>query len=141
MLTSFWSLNKRFNTLICSTFSMNQTGIVINQTGLSYTRFSSEFLPLISNCPSLISSIRRIHLDGTNSNSYDFFTNNRYTLHYYHLKSLILTRCYLSELLIENLYFLIEYRLTKLTLILDEQIFDVFQSEEQPEIRVSSQGN
>jgi hypothetical protein len=126
ILIYFWSLNSRFNSLICSNFSTNQSTIVIAQPGLSYDRLSSTLLPLIHNSPSLISSIRRIHLDGTNSNSYDliyqccFYNKNTFT--YPNLKSLILNQCNLSESLIENLSLLIEYQLDELTLIVDTDI-------------------
>ncbi|CAF1411206.1 unnamed protein product [Adineta steineri] len=138
ILVSFWSLNQRINSLICLTFSTNKNGIIINQTGLSYKIFLSKLFPLIFNCSFLINSIRHIHLDGTNSNSYDFFNMNGY-INYPNLKSLILNRFYLSESLVENLYFLIERRLKELTLILDEDIFTVFGFEEKPWIMVSSQ--
>ena len=122
ILTSFWSLNERFDFLVCSTFSTNQKGLVINQTGLSYKIFSSKFVQLISNCSSLISSIRHMHLDGINSNSCEYFNHNKTILQYPNLQSLILSQCYLSESLIENLSWLIEHRLNALTLILDEDI-------------------
>ncbi|CAF3161151.1 unnamed protein product [Rotaria socialis] len=108
MLTLFWSLNKRLNSLICSTFSINQSGITIIQPGLSYERFSSELFPLIFNSQ-LTYCIQHIHLDEINSNSYNLFNNNRNILHYPNLKSLIWTKCYLSELLIESLSLLIQY--------------------------------
>ncbi|CAM4750629.1 unnamed protein product [Rotaria magnacalcarata] len=126
ILTSFWSLNERFNSLVCSTFSMNKTGIIIGQTNLSYKIFLTKLFPLISNCSSLINSIRHIHFDGSNSNSYDFFNKNGNIHNYPNLKSLVLNQIYLSELLIENLSLLIQYRLKELTLILDEDIFKKF---------------
>ncbi|CAF1253396.1 unnamed protein product [Rotaria sordida] len=126
ILISFWSLNSRFNSLICSNFSINQSTIVIAQPGLSYHRLSSTLLPLIHNSSSLISSIRRIHLDGTNSNSYDLIYQcccyNKNTFTYPNLKSLILNQCNLSESLIDNLSLLIEYQLDELTLIVDTDI-------------------
>ncbi|CAM4786287.1 unnamed protein product [Rotaria magnacalcarata] len=139
ILTSFWSLNERFNSLVCSTFSMNQTGIIIRQTNLSYKIFLTKLFPLISNCSFLINSIRHIHFDGSNSNSYDFFNQNGNIHNYPNLKSLVLNQIYLSELLIENLCLLIQYRLKELTLILDEDIFKVFRLEDKPYVMVSSQ--
>ncbi|CAF3299899.1 unnamed protein product [Rotaria socialis] len=139
ILTSFWSLNERFNSLVCSTFSMNQTGIIIGQTNLSYKIFLTKLFPLISNCSSLINSIRHIHFDGSNSNSYDFFNQNENIHNYPNLESFVLNQIYLSELLIENLSLLIQYRLKELTLILDEDIFKVFRLEDKPYIMVSSQ--
>ena len=98
ILTSFWSLNERFKSLVCSTFSMNKTEIIIGQTSLSYKIFLSKLFPLISNCSSLISSIRHIHFDGSNSYSYDFVNKNGNIHNYPNLKSLVLNQIYLSEL-------------------------------------------
>ncbi|CAF1333455.1 unnamed protein product [Rotaria sordida] len=139
ILTSFWSLNKRFNSLICLNFSINNCGIIINKTSLSYKIFLSKLFPLISNCSSLINSIRHIHLDGRCPNSYEFINKNRCIYNYPNLKSLVLDRFYLSELLINNLCFLIQGQLNKLTMILDEDVCTVFESEEEPLIRVASQ--
>jgi hypothetical protein len=36
ILTSFWSLNKRLNSLIYSMFTINQCGIILIHPGLSY---------------------------------------------------------------------------------------------------------
>ncbi|CAF1294619.1 unnamed protein product [Rotaria sordida] len=141
ILTSFWSLNKRFNSLICLNFSINNCGIIINKTSLSYKIFLSKLFPLISNCSSLINSIRHIHLDGRCPNSYEFINKNRCIYNYPNLKSLVLDRFYLSELLINNLCFLIQGQLNKLTMILDEDVCTIFESEEEPLIRVASQSN
>lgn len=141
LLTSFWSLNKRFNSLICLTFSKNEHGIIINQLGLSYRTFLSKLFPLVGNCASLMNSIRYIYLDGTNSNSYDFFNSDQNILGYPNLDALILSRFYLSESLIENLLFLIEHRLKKLTLMLEKDIFTVFHVVEKPWRNGSSEGN
>jgi len=70
LLTGFWSLNTRFNSLVCLAFSIGDnslnTGLTIKQ-GLSYNKFSSLFFPLILNSSSLCFSIQRIHFDETNS--------------------------------------------------------------------------
>ncbi|CAF3704630.1 unnamed protein product [Rotaria sp. Silwood1] len=97
ILTSFWLLNKRFNSLIYLNFSINNCGIIINKTSLSYKIFLSKLFPLISNCSSLINSIRHIHLDGTCPHSYDFFNKNHCIQNYPNLKSLILDQFYLSK--------------------------------------------
>ena len=141
ILTSFWSINQRLNFLVCSTFSTSQSGIVVNQTGLSYKIFSSKLFQLISNCSSLTSSIRHIHLDGTHSNICEFYNHNKTLLRYPNLQSLILTQCYLSESLIENLSWLIEHRLNALTLILDNDIFEAFEIEKRTDRMKSGQGN
>ena len=70
MLTSLWSLNIRFNSLVCSTLSINDnrlnSGLLITH-GLSYNKCCSILFPLILNSSSLCSSIQRIHFDETNS--------------------------------------------------------------------------
>lgn len=76
---------------------MKTTEIIIDQTSLSYKIFSTKLFPLISNCPSLVNSIRYIHLDGLNSNSYDFFNNNGNIHNYPNLNSLVLNQIYLSS--------------------------------------------
>ncbi|CAF4905777.1 unnamed protein product, partial [Rotaria magnacalcarata] len=69
MLMSFWPLNSRINSLVCSTLSINDyalnTGLIT--LGLSYNKFCSTLFPLILNSSSLSSSIKRIHIDETNS--------------------------------------------------------------------------
>src|SRR5205814_62583 len=74
MLTSVWSLNIRFNSLICSILSINDnrlnSGLHIPH-GLSYNKCCSILFPLIFNSSSLCSSIQRIQFDGTNSISSD----------------------------------------------------------------------
>ena len=141
ILTSFWSINERFDFLVCSAFTTNQTGILINQTGLSYKIFSSKFFQSITNCPSFISAVRRVHLDGRYSNGCEFYNHTRPILQYPNLQSLILTQCYLSESLIDNLSWLIEHRLNALTLILDEDIFDAYEIEERIRKMIPREGN
>jgi hypothetical protein len=100
MLISFWSLNIRFNSLVCSTLSINDnrlnSGLVITH-GLSYNKYSTILFPLISNSSSLSSSIQRIHFDGIISSAYDlcyeWLFNDENILRFPNLKSLILTRC------------------------------------------------
>ncbi|CAM4905322.1 unnamed protein product [Rotaria socialis] len=74
LLSSLWSLNKRLNILICSivsrTDNQSNSGLVITEPGLSYRKCDSILFPLISNPLLPLSSIRRIHFDGTNSNAY-----------------------------------------------------------------------
>ncbi|CAF4814915.1 unnamed protein product [Rotaria sp. Silwood1] len=138
ILTSFWLLNKRFNSLIYLNFSINNCGIIINKTSLSYKIFLSKLFPLISNCSSLINSIRHIHLDGTCPHSYDFFNKNHCIQNYPNLKSLILDQFYLSKVLINNLCFLITGRLNELTMILDD-VFTVFELEKELLERAATQ--
>ncbi|CAF1019430.1 unnamed protein product [Rotaria sordida] len=133
MLTSLWSLNARFNSLICLTLSINDNrlnnGLVIVH-GLSYNKCCSILFPLILNSSSLCSSIQRIHFDGTNLMSsdlcYQLLFNNKNILHFPHLKSLILTRCGSIEPVIQSLVYLIKYQLDELTLTFDDDIFARF---------------
>ncbi|CAF4853459.1 unnamed protein product [Rotaria sp. Silwood1] len=130
MLTSLWSLNARFNSLICLTLSINDNrlnnGLVIAH-GLSNNKCCSILFPLILNSSSLSSSIQRIHFDGINSMSsdlcYQLLFNNKNILHFPHLKSLILTRCGSIEPVIQSLVYLIKYQLDELTLTFDDDIF------------------
>jgi hypothetical protein len=99
MLTSFWSLNIRFNSIVCSALSISDnllnTGLLIKQ-GLSYNKFSSILFQLILNSSSLSSSIQRIHFDGTNSIacdlSYELLFNDKKILRFPNLKLLTFTR-------------------------------------------------
>ena len=131
MITSFWSLNIRFNFLVRSTLSINDnrsnTGICIQQ-GLSYNKCCSILFPLILNSSSLSSSIQRIHFDGTNSIApdlcYEWLFSEKKILHFSNLKSLILTRCGSIEPVIQCLSYLIEHQLDELTLTFDQQVFN-----------------
>ncbi|CAF4013368.1 unnamed protein product, partial [Rotaria sp. Silwood2] len=144
LLTYFWSLNKRFNFLICSIISLNENGIIISKPGLSYRKVLSKLFPLIYKSSSLRSSVRHIHLDGTNSNCYSLIYQcsykNRNIIHYPNLKSLILNRFCLSKLLIEYLSLLIQYQLEKLVLTVDEDALQSLRYEPMP-FNAPSKGN
>jgi hypothetical protein len=130
LLTSLWPLNKRFEVLICSFLSRidNQfnSGLIIVEPGLSFMKCYSIFASLILNSSSpIVSCIRRIHLDGTNSNVCDYiyewlYDNKKNTSTFPSLKSFILTQCLLTESLIKALSILIKYQLDELTLLIDE---------------------
>ncbi|CAF0965456.1 unnamed protein product [Rotaria sordida] len=134
ILISFWSLNKRINSIICSIFEINKNGIIFNKPGLSYKKFSKILLPLIFNSLSLCSSIKYIHIDGINSIGFnliyqDIFSHNDKSIHRFpNLKSLYITRCLLSQSLIQTLSFLIQYQLNQLTLTFHEDIYETFSS-------------
>lgn len=123
MLTCFWSLNKRFDSLICSTLSRNDdsfnSGIVISN-GLSYKKCSTVLFPLIFSCSSLCSSIQRIHFDGKNSNGCHLFSeflfDENNLLRFPNLKTVVITQCESMMSTIESLSYLIEYQLENLTL-------------------------
>ncbi|CAF3943566.1 unnamed protein product [Rotaria sp. Silwood1] len=71
ILISFWSLNRRMNSLIYSIFSIDKYKFSFNQQDLSYKKFSLFLLPLICNSSYLSSLFKYIHFDGINSNSYN----------------------------------------------------------------------
>ncbi|CAF0860823.1 unnamed protein product [Rotaria sp. Silwood1] len=132
LLMSLSSLNKRFDRLICSILSKidnkSNNGLVIINPGLSYNKYNSILLPLISN-PLLpfASCIQRLHFDGTICNDSDLsykwlFDNDKKILHFPNLKSLILTRCLLVEPLIKSLPIFIKYQLDELRLTFDRDI-------------------
>ncbi|CAF4866172.1 unnamed protein product, partial [Rotaria sp. Silwood1] len=125
ILISLWSINRRINYVIYSIFSMKNSGIVFNQSDLSYKKFSSILLPLISNSSYLSSLIKYIHFDGTYSNSYNIINKclyNQQILCFPNLKSLNITRCLLSQSLIQTLSLLIQNQLEQLTLTFDKDI-------------------
>jgi hypothetical protein len=155
MLTSFWSLNQRFNSLIYSIFSIHKnpynSGLIFTQPGFSRSKWFSTLFPFIchSSSPLLASYIKYIHFDGTNSSvcdlSYewlfeDIVNNERKILRYPNLKSLILTRCLLIEPLVKTLSLLIEYQLDELTLSFDEELIYLAVESELSE-NVGNEGN
>jgi hypothetical protein len=85
MIESFWSLNTRFNSLICLKFLINSNEIVISERCVSF--------------------------------------NHEKVLRFVNLKKLILTECYFTLRLIENLSLLIQYQLDELILTFDKDIF------------------
>ncbi|CAF1249554.1 unnamed protein product [Rotaria sordida] len=148
LLISFWSFDKRINNLIYSIFEINQNGIIFDKPGLSYKKFSKILLPLIFNSLSLCSFIKYIHVDGINSICFnliyqDIFSHNddKSILRFPNLKSLYISRCLLSESLIQTLSFLIQLKLNKLTLTFDEDIYETFSYECESSSILSDQGN
>ncbi|CAF4199326.1 unnamed protein product [Rotaria magnacalcarata] len=141
MLT-LWPLNHRISNLICSIISINDnrqnSGIVIKDSGLSYDKYYLRLLPFLnhSSLLSFCSCIRRMCSDGTNSIacniSYEwiFFQNNdKKMLRFPFLKSLVLTRCWLSGPLIQNLSSLIYNQLDELILTFDKDTFNALRYE------------
>ncbi|CAF3961986.1 unnamed protein product [Rotaria sp. Silwood1] len=145
LLISFWSLNKRINSLICSIFRVN--GILLNKPGLSYKNFSKILLRIIFNSSSLLSSIKCIHVDGMNSISLDliyekiFCNDNKPTLCFPNLKSLYISQCLLSEPLTHILCSLIQYQLNELTISFHEDIYEIFDYGRGLSAIASDQGN
>ncbi|CAF2033763.1 unnamed protein product, partial [Rotaria magnacalcarata] len=84
----------------------------------------------------LSSSIKYIHLNGNDSNSYDlihqyfYYNNDKESFCFPNLESLNITQCLLSKSLIDKLSLLIQYQLTELKLIIDEDAFQSFTYEE-----------
>ncbi|CAF3323124.1 unnamed protein product [Rotaria sp. Silwood2] len=137
ILISFWSLNRRINLLIYAIFSIDKYEISFNQLDLSYKKFSFFLLPLIRNSPYLSSLFKYFHFDGTNSNSYNvideflFYNNDKQNLYFSNLKSLKITRCLLSESLIQTLSLLIRNHLEQLTLTIDEEMIESIRKPEE----------
>jgi hypothetical protein len=130
MLISFWSLNIRFDSLLCTALSINNhllnSGLLITH-GLSYKKCHSKLFPLIFNSSSLSSAIQRIHLDGRNAIacdlSYKSLFNKRRLRHLPNLKSFVFTQFDPVKPAVESLLYLIEFQLDELTLTFDNQIF------------------
>ncbi|CAF2106113.1 unnamed protein product, partial [Rotaria magnacalcarata] len=128
MLTSFWSLNIRFNSLVRSIISINDnrlnTGLRIT-SDLPYNKCSTLFLLILKS--SSLSSIQRIHFDETNSIAsdliYEWLFNHNNILNFPNLKSLILIRCGSIEPVVRSLFYLIEHQLDELTLAFDDTMF------------------
>ena len=133
VLTSFWSLNIRFNSLVCVTLSINDNRLnkdFFIPRGLPYNKCRSIVYSLISNSPFLRSSIQNIHFDGSHSTSYDLcyqwlFANGN-NLRFPNLKSLAFTRCGSVESVIRSLLYLVEHQLNELTLTFDQYVFHRF---------------
>ncbi len=148
MLTSLWSLNMRFNSLVCSILSINDnrlnSGLLITH-GLSYNKCCSILFPLILNSSSLYSSIRRIHFDDTNSISsdlcYEWLFNDKNILHFPNLKSLILIRCGSIEPVVQSLFYLIKHQLDELILTFDHHVFERFFYVKKNLVVLSDKGN
>ena len=90
-------------------------------------------MPIISNS-SISADIQRIQIDGTHLNFSYFITEwifHEKVIRFVNLKTLILTQCDLSEILITDLSLLIEYQLEELVLIFDGDIFETFNYEEE----------
>ena len=129
-LASFWSLNIRFNSLLCLTLSRGNIRLnngPFTTHGLPYEKCYSIFHSLICNSPSLCSSIQSIHFDGSNSNSYDlcyqWLFNDQNILRFPNLKSLALIRCGSIKPVVFKLSHLVEHQLNELTLTFDEHAF------------------
>ncbi|CAF3943825.1 unnamed protein product, partial [Rotaria sordida] len=129
MLTSFWSLNIRFNSLVCSIFSINDnrlnSGLLITH-GLSYNKCCSILFPLILNSSPLSSSIQRIHFDGSNSIAsdlcYEWLFNDKKLLHFPNLKSLVLGQCGSIKPIVQSLSYLVQHQLDELILTFNKHI-------------------
>ena len=127
LLTSFWSLNKRFDLLICSVLARvdrQSNGLLINQSDLSFNKISSLLFPFSS----LTSSIRRIHFDETNSNISDsidecLFDKEKNLFRFPNLQSFILTQCYSIKPFINILPLLVKHQLDELILTFDRDFY------------------
>ena len=127
LLTSWWCLNAHLNSLLCTMFWSGEARIIFNRPGLSYKECSSTFIPMITQSSDLSSSVRYMHLDGSNSLVHGIFeqwlycTDNRTSkLRFLNLKSLVLTRFLLSEPSINCLSRLVRDQLTHLRIEVDK---------------------
>ncbi|CAF4171686.1 unnamed protein product [Rotaria sp. Silwood2] len=142
MLTSLWSLNIRFNSLVCSTLSINDNLLTL---ALSYNKCSTLF-PLIFKSSSLSSSIQHIHIDERNSMTcdliYQWLFNDKKILHFPNLKSLILIEYQKSiEPIFQCLFHLIENQLDELALTFNGIIFTGRSSVKQNLSEISDKDN
>ncbi|CAF2927143.1 unnamed protein product [Rotaria sp. Silwood2] len=71
LLTFLWSLNARFDTLICSLLSKFNNVLIIIEPYLSFAKCHAILFPLVSLSSSLLTCIQRIHIDETNPSAYD----------------------------------------------------------------------
>ncbi|CAF0999753.1 unnamed protein product [Rotaria sp. Silwood1] len=145
MLTSLWSLNIRFNSLVCSTLSINDNLLTL---GLSYNKCST-LLPLIFKSSSLCSSIQHVHCDKKNSMTcdliYQWLFNDKKIFHFPNLKSLILIACIGCQKSIEPvfqcLFHLIENQLDELALTFNGTIFRDCINKRENLSNISDEGN
>lgn len=131
LITSFWSLNKRFNTLIRSTLSNTDNPLhrelSFTEPGISLVQCRALFSATVLRSPVLLASIRRIHFDGLNSTISDSFAKWLYDTHtgellFPNLRSLALTHCLLLEHLGQNLPRIIRSQVKDLTLTFDDDV-------------------
>lgn len=127
MIESFWSLNKRFNSLICLKISMDN-GINISEKCSSFNKYHRILSSTNLNSLPFTHHIKWIRIDGRNSSCCDIISQwifDKNIFRFINLKKLILTECYITEKLIKNLSLLIEHQLNELILRLDEDIFKI----------------
>ncbi|CAF2099858.1 unnamed protein product [Rotaria magnacalcarata] len=88
-----------------------------------------SFWSLNKRINNLICSIFEINKNGIIFNKPDIFSHNdKSILCFPNLKLLYITRCLLSQSLIQTLSFLIQYQLNELTLTFDEVFYETFSS-------------
>ena len=123
LLTSWWSVNKHLDAVICSMFFTDQLAITLHKRGLSFRECSSTLLPTIHQSTALRQSIRRIHLDGQTcmpDEMLDQWFLNEQRVRFSSLTSLSLTRCWPSESIWNTLSLLVRGGLTHLRLSMDD---------------------
>ena len=125
LLTSWWSVNKHLDAVICSMFFTDQLAITLHKRGLSFRECSTTLLPTIYQSAPLTDSIRRIHLDGQTcmpDQILDQWFLYEDCVRFPHLTSLSLTRCWLSESVWDALSILVRDQLTSLRLSMDDDM-------------------
>lgn len=146
VLSSFWLINTRINSLICEAFSSYKSRIIFDQFGLSHQTFSSSLLARICYSTALTSSIKSLYLDGSTSifvfiDQYIFYHKNDFTFSLPNLKSLYINNCSPSPSIFQTLSRLIRYQLDHLTLIIHEDISEADNNEYRRRAGVSEKGN
>ena len=131
LLLSFWSLNERMNSLICSILLIDHNGTIFNRSNLTSMKYFFELVPLIRNSPSLSSNIKSIHCDGNNAIQFDmifqeiFYHNDQLQICFPNLKSLYITQCVLSQPFVQILSLLIQNQLNDLILSFHKDNYNI----------------
>lgn len=147
ILISFWSLNQRINSIIGSVFSTGKTGIIFNESAVSCKTFTSTLLPLIQNSLFLSSTIKYMHFNGNSSIPFDLICQDLFSnyakqkITFPNLKSFYMKSCLLSKPLIETLSLLIQHQLNELTLIFDEETYQMLSRDRASASMVADIGN
>ncbi|CAF1340225.1 unnamed protein product [Rotaria sp. Silwood1] len=139
ILHSLWSLNHRINSLICLIVSRKNNkekrAVITKASNLPYNEYYSRSQSLHNDLSLVLfwSSIQSVCFDETNSTACDinfewiFVQNkNKKVLRFLNLKSLTITQCWLSPLLIQNLSLLIQDQLENLSLMFNDDMVNSF---------------
>ncbi|CAF1199020.1 unnamed protein product [Rotaria sp. Silwood1] len=120
------TLESLANEILLIILSNLTCGILIGETGPSLNKYQSILLPIISNS-TLSASLQRTHIDGAKSIFFNLISKwifQEKIIRFVNLKTFILTRCCLSEILINNLSLLVQNQLDELILTFDKDMFE-----------------